>query len=294
MLPSIPLESFKQQMVFLKKSFEILPLTELSRKLHKGERLPQRLACVTFDDGYKDTFTQAAPVLESLGIPATVFITAGIIEDREAFWWDRMCYSIMRSNVNKIKICSNEQPLPSNPDKRLQAARHIIEMVKGLDYYETLAVTNEVELQTGVCIPPDIKDCLTMQWKDVRAMYDAGIDIGSHTLSHPSLRKVTHAEAHRQIRGSRDLIYQRTGITAHHFSYPHGHATDITRGIASIVRDAGYESACTIMPSPVDKSTDPYLIGRALPEYHPDIFYAYACGMLQRFYGSRQGNCVQD
>ena len=292
MLPSIPLETFRRQMAFLKKSFAILSLEDLAGMLHKGARLPDRCACVTFDDGYKDTCTQAAPVLESLGIPATVFVTAGIIDSREAFWWDRVCYSIMHSDISEIELCDTVHALPQAPGPRLREARAIVESAKQHAFCETLAGAKEVERQTGASMPQDVRDDLTMRWEDVRALHDAGFEIGSHTLSHPSLRKVSHTQAEMEIHGSRDLIRKKTGIDARHFSYPHGHASDVTEKIAAVVRDAGYASACTILPTPLTADTDPYLIGRVLPEYHPEIFHAYASGLLQRLYGLHKNACI--
>jgi len=63
-------------------------LRELVSKLERGDRLNRELA-ITFDDGYRDNFENATPVLERLGLPATFFIVTQWIGSSVVPWWDQ-------------------------------------------------------------------------------------------------------------------------------------------------------------------------------------------------------------
>ncbi len=285
MLPSVPLKAFEHQMAYLSTHFTLVALDELAQMLRGGAPLPHRLACVTFDDGYKDTCTQAVPVLKKYDIPATAFLSAGIIDARDAFWWDRACYSIMNSTAPTVAVGDTPHTLPQEKAQRLRAARDIIEQIKGMPFSETLSNVRGLETQTDACMPREVRDALTVTWDDVKKMHAEGIGIGAHSLTHPSLKHIRATEAEYEIRVAGELIKTRTGITARHFSYPHGHHANVDERIARMAMQSGYESAYTIIPGQLDESTDPYRIGRVLPEYHPDIFHAYTSGFVQNVYG---------
>ncbi len=77
-------------------------------------------------------------------------------------------------------------------------------------------------------------------WSDLPALRDAGLTLGSHTLSHPNLKRMAGAGAEREIRDSRVRIEQEIGCSVDHFSYPYGRRT---RAIERLVRAAGYRTA---------------------------------------------------
>jgi len=284
MLPSIPLAKFESQMAFLSKHFTLVSLDELAIMLQEGSNLPQRLAAVTFDDGYRNTYTHAFPILEKYKIPATVFLTSGIIDDMEAFWWDRVCYSLMNSDINKVPLNDNVYRLSSKPRSRLKDVRNIIEDIKCLEFSDVLETARSIEDLSGEAMPQELRKTMTMNWDEVQELHSKGMGIGSHTLNHPCLLRISHDEAEKEIIGSKKLIEKRTGIEVNHFSYPHGHHADMDRSTIELVRKGGFKSAYTIIPTPIDEKTDPFFIGRVLPEYHPDIFVAYTSGLVQKIY----------
>jgi peptidoglycan/xylan/chitin deacetylase (PgdA/CDA1 family) len=73
---------------FFKRHFRVVPLLELIRGLEAG-RTPRRELAITFDDGYRDNFENALPILESLSLPATFFIVSGWVGTDVVPFWDR-------------------------------------------------------------------------------------------------------------------------------------------------------------------------------------------------------------
>lgn len=79
--------TFEQYCEFFRRHFRVIPLGDLVAKLEKGEPLNRHLA-ITFDDGYRDNYETAAPVLERLSLPATFFVVSQWIGSNIVPWWD--------------------------------------------------------------------------------------------------------------------------------------------------------------------------------------------------------------
>lgn len=81
-------ERFEAQIATLAATYQIVSLTEIGRDIGAGSLRPNTLA-VTFDDGYANNLSIAAPVLQKFNVPATLFICTGFL-GRDAFWWDQL------------------------------------------------------------------------------------------------------------------------------------------------------------------------------------------------------------
>jgi peptidoglycan/xylan/chitin deacetylase (PgdA/CDA1 family) len=84
---SISRAMFERYCRFFQRHFHVTPLRDLVGKLERREPLRRQLA-ITFDDGYRDNFDHAAPVLERLGLPATFFVVTQWIGSDVVPWWD--------------------------------------------------------------------------------------------------------------------------------------------------------------------------------------------------------------
>ena len=64
----------RQQLRLLRRGADVVDLADALRDLQRGRELPRRAVAITFDDGYRDNVTLAAPLLRDLGLPATFFL----------------------------------------------------------------------------------------------------------------------------------------------------------------------------------------------------------------------------
>ncbi len=81
-----------------------------------------------------------------------------------------------------------------------------------------------------------------MNWEELSFLVKEGIEIGSHTLTHPFLTKIPPAEARKEIEDSKKLLEDKLGVEVISFCYPYG---DYNEAVVRMVRDAGYQYAFT-------------------------------------------------
>ncbi len=101
-------QHFEKHLRFLKENYNILPLYELSKKLLNNTIKGNEVA-ITFDDGYKDNFINALPLLEKYEVPATIFITTNFLGEEASFEWDMKYLDTERAiflDENQIKLLS--------------------------------------------------------------------------------------------------------------------------------------------------------------------------------------------
>jgi peptidoglycan/xylan/chitin deacetylase (PgdA/CDA1 family) len=80
-------QKFESFVRFFGRFFDVIPLSEMLRRLEAGVELAACLA-ITFDDGYRGNATIVAPILEDYGQRACFFVTTGFIGSDHVPWWD--------------------------------------------------------------------------------------------------------------------------------------------------------------------------------------------------------------
>ena len=97
-------ELFERQMRYLSDSYQVVPLDRLVERSGAGAPFPARAVAITFDDGYRDNYTNALPVLDSLGLAATVYVTTDAIGDGWRFWVSRLRFVLLRTRESRIEL----------------------------------------------------------------------------------------------------------------------------------------------------------------------------------------------
>ncbi len=87
--PGTPVQTFREQMEYLRENWHVLTLGEIVERVSSGD-LPERTVAVTFDDGYRDNYEQAFPVLSATGVSATFFLATRSITEGVFLWHDRV------------------------------------------------------------------------------------------------------------------------------------------------------------------------------------------------------------
>ena len=98
-----------------------------------------------------------------------------------------------------------------------------------------------------------------MTWEQIARMREAGMEIGSHTLSHPNLTDLSEEEARKEIRDSKEVLEEKLGIPVQGFCYPRGCQNEV---LAELVQECGYRYGCTTKPGYATPDSNPFLLPR--------------------------------
>ena len=238
----VPADIFELQMEYLAHKRKVISLEELTAIVRRGNTPPPGTEVITFDDGYLDNLSVAAPILEKYQFPATLFLPTGYIDRGEAQWIDQL-YSLFKFRT--LHTLSRETaPAESFDLHDPYQFRTLYKMIcgelirSGPEERSVILSRLADELQ-----PTSMAPGLTMTWDDVRKLISdySCFDIGGHTIEHTDLTSVSAEHAETELRMCRDRIKTETGINADFFSFCYGRTSDSLRRIAEKV---GFEAAC--------------------------------------------------
>lgn len=201
-LLSVSPDNFKNQIEWLKKNVNVIPIMKLVKQISTGE-IKSYSFCITFDDGYADNFYNALPILRQFKVPATIFVTSGMINKKEPFCWDE-------------NTCKEDRG-------RALRSTELIKLAK-----EPL------------------------------------IDIGSHTITHPYLSRLDLKDQKKEIFQSKINLENILHKKISGFSYPFGTKRDYNEETIELVKNAGYNYACSNIPKKVNIKSQIYSLSRFL------------------------------
>jgi peptidoglycan/xylan/chitin deacetylase (PgdA/CDA1 family) len=252
--PAHQAAEIERQLRYLAVAFAIVPLAELLQCAEeRSSSLAGKLA-LTFDDGFRNNVTVLYPLLAKLGIPATFFICPTLV-DRGAWLWNHD----MRQRLHSLNWTSR-RALAEKIGAPSAAVEALVEWMKTLDLASRLRVERRVREATHgfAASPSEHEEHDLASWEDLRRLDPRLISIGSHTLTHPILTKLTEREAEVEIGESRRLIEKRLGRACEFFCYPNG---DISSFALECVR-RHYRAALTVTSDWVKPGCDLHLVPR--------------------------------
>ncbi len=247
-------EHFEHQMQYFARHYHIVGLDEGLRKLTEG-KLPKYALAITFDDGYRNFYTYAFPILKKTRIPATMFLATDFVLRKAPLWVDRLEYAGKKSDEFKQL---------SEKDREEHVAE--VERAAGTSF-------TDFEGDRAVYAP------LTLD--EIREMRDAGMRFGAHTRSHSILSRIPHERLGDEIAGSKRDLEEALGGVSRAFAYPNGQPGDWNENVESAVRAAGFEAALTTVEGTNTRDTHPMRLQRiAMDGTSADpSFAAIATGM---------------
>ncbi len=259
-------ERFALQIEILGRSRRIVPMSWLAAELKAG-RLPRRTAAVTFDDGYGDVHRNALPILQRAGCPATVFVMSGAIGGDRGYWWDHLSRIVLETSdipaaidltVGAERIACE---VGSGPGDRRRVHDRLHAVLRLSDPHERDAALERLAAWAGTAFAAPVRDrAMTLdQLLDVAEADE--IEIGAHTVTHPSLPNLDDETLRREVVDSRSACREWTGRPVYGFAYPFG---DHDRRTVGIVSGTGVDYACTTVPTAVRPRQGVFEIPRLL------------------------------
>lgn len=258
----IDCQRFEELVGWIAGWFNVLPLDEAIRRLDEG-RLPARAAAITFDDGYADNFLNALPILQRHGLHATFFIATGFL-DGGRMWNDTVIEAVRGARIEWLDPrIDGVSPgaLRSTDEKRSMLSR-LIPAVKHLAPVARAEAVARIADAAEAVLPSD----LMLNTGQLRALRQAGMGIGAHTMTHPILAATGDAQAEDEIAGSKERLEILLGEPVTLFAYPNGKpGADYTCRHIEMLKAHGFDAAVSTCWGANDSQSDPYQLLRFTP-----------------------------
>ncbi|MEA2205835.1 MAG: hypothetical protein QOE77_2611 [Blastocatellia bacterium] len=255
--------AFRRQLEYLRAHYTLTTVSQLAKQLGEGEEVQSSLAAITIDDGFSDAHEIAFPLLKQHGVPATVFVVTDFVDQRSWIWTDKARFLTFHTRIEKreISVAGHAFELNLNgPSSRFEAAARINERLKLLDDNVKDEAIASIAAALKITIPElPPKEYGPLTWEQAREMHNDGVEIASHTLTHPILTNIPDERLRTELQESRRRVAETIGHDSGAFCYPNGNYDG--RVIREVER-AGYQSAVSTEPGLNSKETNPFSLKR--------------------------------
>lgn len=251
--PSIPAmvittATLERQLDWVGRHYRFVSLDELGRRLESGGVGERPLAAVTFDDGYRDVYEHAFPLLQRKGIPGAVFAVTDLVGTDRLLLHDRLYLlvahvlaqppSARARLVRRVDSLGLSVPVLQRPQARTKRdafaiTRALLEAVPSAGL-EALMKSLAPAMGAQEEPPPELR---LLDWDMVRAMHRAGFAVGSHTTRHALLTLEGPDRVRKELAASRKRLESELGAPVRHFAYPDGRYHG---AVVEAVSQAGY------------------------------------------------------
>ncbi|MDC0357504.1 polysaccharide deacetylase family protein [Oligoflexia bacterium] len=236
-------ENFEEQIQLLAKNYVCLSLEQALGYLKQNKLLPNTVI-ITFDDGYKDNLQVALPILEKYGVPATIYISTGLVDRTCQLWWYEHEFILQR--LNSLEFEWEGQAFAwslESAEQKLIAFDELNLMFKALNHRVQEQFMNLLRNKLSERFS---YDDLILTWDEVRELDQHPlITIGAHTTRHSVLSRLSERELKSELEESRQKLESQLEHAVAHFAYPFGEADHVGPKEFHAVQNAGFHSAFT-------------------------------------------------
>jgi folate-dependent phosphoribosylglycinamide formyltransferase PurN/peptidoglycan/xylan/chitin deacetylase (PgdA/CDA1 family) len=251
----------RQKLLYLKRNFEIIPVTKALELMDRGEPLKQSYAVITVDDGYRDFRTQFLPLAEELGVPATLFVCSGAIRTGTV-WFQRAYDLIFRIDGDRLYLpWADRKVYFGDAQHRVLTIERVI-----LPYLKRLSRTLRAErlgslLRHNPVDPvPDAQDAFCSERDLLELKASRLIELHPHSHHHDPYETLTEEELVADVTECRRFFSETLGIDSTVMSYPNGRTKP---EYAAVLNRLGIKHAFTTAIGLEHPSkTQPYAIRR--------------------------------
>ena len=239
----IKVEEFEKQMRFLRDNANVLSMDDIVDISISGGDYPENAVAITFDDGFENNYTQAAPILDDYKLPATFYITSGIVNTTLMFWVDKLEDMINLTEKKLLRVKLNEEkdfPLIGH-DEKLEALNTIKKFCKFAEANEMYRII--AELEDKLSVSPSVAHASNykkINWDQLSSISSNPLFIiGGHSLYHNILSSMDEECMDKDIQLSIDLLEYNLGKNIVHYSYPEGQKEHYNQAVINSLKNRG-------------------------------------------------------
>ena len=232
---------FEHQMRALKSRYRVIALSELVNRLEQGQPL-EKSVVITFDDGYRNNATQAAPVLAKLELPYTVFLATKYMGTKEFLPLNRIYWAWSQGRLESAQMRELRKQV------RTQPASDLPQLLAGFPESSDS--------------PKAAESFAMLDWGEIREMTKAGAHFCSHTHSHCNMAVESKERQEKELGTSRRLIDENVREQPTLFAYPYGHLGEMSGTSRAAVIDGGFKAAISAEYGLVTPRSDRFCLPR--------------------------------
>jgi len=238
-------DQFSEQVSYLKRHVSLVTLEEALAFVDGtlNERTPRCRVLLSFDDGYRDNYQVAFPILRSYGASGVFFLATGLVGSSCVPWWDHIAFLLNTARQRRFTL---RYPVDLDVDVvkngLTPTIREVLRLYKRLGNLDSGRFIEEL---TSAARGDDLPRCARrfLNWDEAREMLAADMAIGSHTHSHAVLTQLDPEQQRYDLSQSRLLLKQHLSIEADVLAYPVGAQSSISNQIQRSAREVGYRAA---------------------------------------------------
>lgn len=229
-------ERFRKEMEWIKKETRILSEDELIESIYSKKPFNELCSLVTLDDGYRDNFDIAYPILSKLKIPAIFFIPTQHLTERNVGWWDLVAFFIKNTSQKHFYFQKTLYELthPKNLINLFVSDLKHMEPEKINDYLHQLSLAVDVPFPAKELQCQELMTC-----EQIKILSDKGMSIGSHSHDHSILSRQNNHTLKKQIGQSIEILESVVQKKIKTIAYPVGGYDHFTSDTKEVVKDLG-------------------------------------------------------
>lgn len=254
---AVDVETFEQHLRHLRSRYRVVPVSAILAAVtarRRGGRIPVAL---TFDDDLTSHAERAAPLLRRYGLPAAFFVCGASLSAPHAFWWEDLQRGLDEGLLGEELPYVARSLVAAARAREPGAATALAAAVEELTPERRQAVAESLRALVGAP-PPDAG----LRAPQVRALADAGFDVGFHTLRHDRLPDLDGDALAAAMCDGRNRLGGVVGQALRLIAYPHGRADE---RVAAAARAAGFGLGLAGGERAVLPDDDPLLVPRVEP-----------------------------
>jgi peptidoglycan/xylan/chitin deacetylase (PgdA/CDA1 family) len=228
---------------------EIVSIDEAHRRLVDGD-FRRRFAVLTFDDGYRDTFTHAWPILRQSRVPFTLYAASAFADGEGMLWWAALEAAIAKCGVVYATFDGKKRAYDCSTLAAKGASWQTLyrRLSDEIDETRMRMTVREIVAQAGINLGDQCRE-ICMGWNELKQLAgDELVTIGAHTIRHPVLARLRAHEARSEMEGGARRIEARLGVGPVHLAYPVGNAAAAGEREFALAAEAGFKTAVTTRP----------------------------------------------
>ena len=232
---------------FKKNKYRFCSIDELHQQLLTNNDPSEKLVVFTFDDGYRDNFYVAYPILKKHQIPFTIYITTGLLERKAVLWWYLLEDLLREEKQVRFHWKGNDYLFNCRSSLEKESAftkiRTLINQSFSLGNVAEMFEVIFGDFQDKIY---SLADSMMMNWEEIRVLSkDKLATIGAHTVNHFPLAQLDMQAVRHEIIDSKIQLENSIDLAVNHFAYPFGKKTEASFREFELIKNLGFKTGTT-------------------------------------------------